>query len=149
MSKFQEGLVVSFELLAVAADYIRFTDLGVGPVVVDLGIFQIRWYSLGYLVGIVLAYWFLTKLLAKPGAPMSRRHADDMIFYATMGIILGGRIGYILFYQPSILGNPIDIFKLWEGGMSLHGGTLGVLCDLAVYAQASAVVLARVRLHRV
>jgi phosphatidylglycerol---prolipoprotein diacylglyceryl transferase len=58
---------------------------------------------------------------------MSRGHADDMILYATLGIILGGRLGYIFFYQPSLLANPVDIFKLWEGGMSLHGGTLGTL----------------------
>jgi phosphatidylglycerol---prolipoprotein diacylglyceryl transferase len=135
MSKYPEGLPVSFELLAVAADYINFTDLGVGPVAFDLGFFQIRWYSLGYLIGILLAYWYLTKLLAKPGAPMSREHADDMILYATLGIILGGRIGYILFYQPSILQNPIDIFKLWEGGMSLHGGTLGVIFAIWLFAR--------------
>ncbi len=135
MSKFPEGLLVSFELLAVAADYINFADLGVGPVALDLGFFQIRWYSLGYLVGILLAYWYLTKMLAKPGAPMSREHADDMILYATLGIILGGRIGYILFYQPSILNNPLDIFKLWEGGMSLHGGTIGVIFAIWLFAR--------------
>jgi len=118
---------VPFEIIAAATDYIQFTDLGVGPVALDLGFFQIRWYSLGYLAGILLGYWLLLKLLAKPGAPMSRQHADDMILYATLGIILGGRIGYILFYQPSILNNPVDIFKLWEGGMSLHGGTLGTI----------------------
>ncbi len=123
------------EVIAVAAEYIQFTDLGVGPVALDLGFFQIRWYSLGYLVGILLAYWYLTKLLAKPGAPMSREHADDMILYATLGIILGGRIGYILFYQPSILNNPVDIFKLWEGGMSLHGGTIGVIFAIWLFAR--------------
>lgn len=75
----------------------------------------------------MLGYWYLLKLIAQPGAPMARRHADDFIFWATMGIILGGRIGYILFYNPSILENPADIFKVWQGGMSLHGGTLGVI----------------------
>ena len=123
------------EVIAVAAEFIQFTDLGVGPVALDLGFFQIRWYSLGYLVGILLAYWYLTKLLAKPGAPMSREHADDMILYATLGIILGGRLGYILFYQPSILNNPVDIFKLWEGGMSLHGGTIGVIFAIWLFAR--------------
>jgi len=126
---------VSFEIIASAAGYIQFTDLGVGPVALDLGFFQIRWYSLGYLAGILLGYWLLLRLLAKPGAPMSREHADDMILYATLGIILGGRIGYILFYQPSILENPIDILKLWEGGMSLHGGALGTIFAIWLLAR--------------
>ena len=126
---------MSSEILAAAASYIQFTDLGVGPVALDLGFFQIRWYSLGYLAGILLGYWYLLKLLAKPGAPMSREHADDMILYATLGIILGGRIGYILFYQPSILQNPVDIFKLWQGGMSLHGGALGTIFAIWLLAR--------------
>ena len=126
---------MSFEIIASAAGYIQFTDLGVGPVALDLGFFQIRWYSLGYLAGILLGYWLLLKLLARPGAPMSREHADDMILYATLGIILGGRIGYILFYQPSILQNPVDIFKLWEGGMSLHGGALGTIFAIWLLAR--------------
>lgn len=126
---------MSFEIIASAAGYIQFTDLGVGPVALDLGFFQIRWYSLGYLAGILLGYWLLLRLLARPGAPMSREHADDMILYATLGIILGGRIGYILFYQPSILENPIDILKLWEGGMSLHGGALGTIFAIWLLAR--------------
>lgn len=124
-----------FEIIAAAVDYIHFTDLGVGPVALDLGFFQIRWYSLGYLAGILLGYWYLLKLLAKPGAPMSREHADDMILYATLGIILGGRLGYIFFYQPTILANPVDIFKLWEGGMSLHGGALGTIFAIWLLAR--------------
>ena len=126
---------MSFEIIASTAGYVQFTDLGVGPVAMDLGFFQIRWYSLGYLAGILLGYWLLLKLLARPGAPMSREHADDMILYATLGIILGGRIGYILFYQPSILQNPLDIFKLWEGGMSLHGGTVGTIFAIWLLAR--------------
>lgn len=126
---------MSFEIIATAANYIQFTDLGVGPVALDLGFFQVRWYSLGYLAGILLGYWLLLKLLARPGAPMSREHADDMILYATLGIILGGRTGYILFYQPSILQNPLDIFKLWEGGMSLHGGALGTIFAIWLLAR--------------
>lgn len=126
---------MSFEILAAATDYVHFTDLGVGPVALDLGWLQIRWYSLGYLAGILLGYWLLSKMLKKPGAPMSQAHADDMILYATLGIILGGRLGYILFYQPSILKNPVDIFKLWEGGMSLHGGTIGVIFAIWLFAR--------------
>jgi len=135
---------VSFEIIATAANYIQFTDLGVGPVALDLGFFQVRWYSLAYLVGILLGYWLLLKLLARPGAPMSRAHADDIILYATLGIILGGRMGYILFYQPSILQNPIDAFKLWEGGMSLHGGTLGTIFAIWLLARKHKISFLRV-----
>ncbi len=135
---------MSFEIIASATSYLQFTDLGVGPVALDLGFFQIRWYSLGYLAGILLGYWLLLKLLARPGAPMSREHADDMILYATLGIILGGRIGYILFYQPSILQNPLDVFKLWEGGMSLHGGTLGTIFAIWLLARKHKISFLRV-----
>jgi len=114
-------------ILANAAQFTRFEELGVSPNALDLGFFQLKWYSLGYLAGILLGYWYLLKLIAQPGAPMARRHADDFIFWATLGIIVGGRLGYIFFYNPSILSNPLDIFKVWQGGMSLHGGTLGVI----------------------
>ena len=124
-----------FDIIATAVNYTHFTDLGVGPVALDLGVLQIRWYSLGYLVGILLGYWLLTRMIRLPGSPMSREHADDMILYATLGIILGGRLGYILFYQPSILQNPLDIFKLWEGGMSLHGGAIGVIFAIWLFTR--------------
>jgi phosphatidylglycerol---prolipoprotein diacylglyceryl transferase len=126
---------LSLEILAAAPDFVRMSELGVSPVLFEIGFFKLRWYSLGYLFGIMLGYWLLLKLIAKPGAPMSRLHADDMILYATLGIILGGRIGYILFYQPSILANPADIFKLWEGGMSLHGGTLGTIFAIWLHSR--------------
>jgi len=106
---------------------IEFTSLGLDPVAIDLGFFQIKWYSLAYLAGILIGYWYLTVLIRQPGAPMARRHADDFVFYATLGIIVGGRLGYVLFYNPEIFAHPLDVFKLWQGGMSLHGGTLGVI----------------------
>nr|WP_228765872.1 prolipoprotein diacylglyceryl transferase [Sphingopyxis solisilvae] len=88
----------------------------------------IRWYALAYLAGIFVGYWYLLKLIAQPGAPMARRHADDMIFYAMLGIILGGRLGYVLFYNlEAYIKEPLGIFRLWDGGMSLHGGVIGVL----------------------
>ena len=123
-----------FATLADATSYVRFESLGLNKVALDLGFFQLRWYSLAYLAGIMLAYWYLLKLIKEPGSPFSRDNADDMIFYGTLGVILGGRLGYVLFYQPSILKNPMDIFKVWEGGMSLHGGTIGVLLGLAYFA---------------
>jgi phosphatidylglycerol---prolipoprotein diacylglyceryl transferase len=117
-------------LAAAAADHIHFADLGLNKVALDLGFFQIKWYSLAYITGILVGWWYLLKLLAQPGAPMARRHADDLVFYATLGIILGGRIGYVLFYAPEMLLNPLSVFKLWDGGMSFHGGVIGTSLGL-------------------
>lgn len=115
-------------ILTSVAGHIRFEDLGLSPIALDLRFFTIKWYSLAYLAGIMIGYAYLLKLIAQPGAPMARRHADDMIFYATLGIIAGGRLAYVLFYQPGILEHPLDILKLWNGGMSFHGGMIGVIC---------------------
>ena len=105
---------------------IAFTDLGLSPVALDLGFFELRWYSLAYLAGIFIGYWYLLKLLKQPGAPMARRHADDLVFYAALGIIFGGRLGYVLFYNlPYYIDRPLEILKLWDGGMSFHGGVIG------------------------
>ncbi len=111
---------------AQAASHIQFSDLGLHPVALDLGFFQLKWYSLAYIAGILVGWWYLLKLLAQPGAPMARRHADDMVFYATIGIIVGGRLGYAIFYQPALFLEPLKLLQLWEGGMSFHGGTIGV-----------------------
>ena len=109
-----------------SASAIAFPDLGLDPIALDLGFFQLRWYSLAYLAGIFIGYWYLLKLLNQPGAPMARRHADDLVFYAALGIIFGGRLGYVLFYNlPYYLEHPLDILKLWDGGMSFHGGVIG------------------------
>jgi phosphatidylglycerol:prolipoprotein diacylglycerol transferase len=119
-----------------ASDAIAWTDLGLSPVALDLGIFELRWYSLAYLAGIFIGYWYLLKLLKEPGAPMARRHADDLVFYAALGIILGGRIGYVLFYNLAYyLQNPIDILKLWDGGMSFHGGVIGTTLGILYLAR--------------
>jgi len=112
--------------MAANSTAVAFPDLGLSPIALDLGFFQLRWYSLAYLAGIFIGYWYLLKLLKQPGAPMARRHADDLVFYAALGIIFGGRLGYVLFYNlPYYLDRPLDILKLWDGGMSFHGGVIG------------------------
>ena len=114
---------------------VAWTDLGLDPVAFDLGFFELRWYSLAYLAGIFIGYWYLLRLLRRPGAPMARRHADDLVFYAALGIILGGRLGYVLFYNlPYYTQNPIDILKLWDGGMSFHGGVIGTTLGILYLA---------------
>lgn len=121
--------------LAAASGHIRFDSLGLSPVALDLGFFQLKWYSLGYIAGILMGWWYLLKLIAQPGAPMSRRHADDFVFYATLGIILGGRIGYVLFYAPELLTQPLSILRLWDGGMSFHGGVIGTTIAIILFAR--------------
>ena len=114
------------EFTIAASNAIAFPDLGLSPTVFEIGSFQLRWYSIAYLAGIFIGYWYLLKLLKQPGAPMARRHADDLVFYAALGIIFGGRLGYVLFYNlPHYVENPLDILKLWDGGMSFHGGVIG------------------------
>jgi phosphatidylglycerol:prolipoprotein diacylglycerol transferase len=114
-------------LAAATAGHLSYADLHLSPVALNLGIFQIRWYSLSYIAGILIGWWYLTKLIDQPGSPMARRHADDFVFYATLGIILGGRIFYVIFYDPWMLKTPLQILKLWDGGMSFHGGAFGVV----------------------
>ena len=130
-------------LLADASQAIRFEDLGLRKGI-DLGFFELRFYSLAYLAGIVLGYWHLTKMVKAPASPMAQRHADDLFFYCTLGIIIGGRLGYAAFYTGGETGLPSmfthftpgqfpswDLLRLWDGGMSFHGGVLGVLAAIA------------------
>lgn len=110
-----------------AVDPIYWSELSLRPYLFEIGGFQLRYYSLAYLLGVIFAYWHLTKMIKSPGAPLAQRHADDLFFYCTLGVILGGRIGYSIFYNPDLWNNPVDVLKLWEGGMSFHGGLMGVL----------------------
>ena len=133
-------------LASAAAQAVEWNSLGLHPVALDLGFFQIRWYSLAYLVGIILGWWYCLKMLDRPGAPMARRHADDMVFYGTLGVILGGRIGYVLFYQPGFyFSNPAEILQIWDGGMSFHGGAAGT--SVAMFYLAWKNKLSVLRVH--
>jgi phosphatidylglycerol---prolipoprotein diacylglyceryl transferase len=133
-----------FELVSNATAAINWTDLNLSPIALDLGFFKLRWYSLAYIAGILVGWWYLLRLIAQPGAPMAKRHADDFVFYLTLGIILGGRVGYILFYKPEMLTEPLEMLKLWEGGMSLHGGFLGVIIGLWLFCRKNALNMLRV-----
>jgi phosphatidylglycerol---prolipoprotein diacylglyceryl transferase len=132
------------QLVSDATAAINWTDLNLSPIALDLGFFKLRWYSLAYIAGILVGWWYLLKLIAQPGAPMAKRHADDFIFYATLGIILGGRLGYILFYKPEMLSSLTEMLKLWEGGMSLHGGFLGVILGLWLFTRKNGLNMLRV-----
>lgn len=132
-------------IASAATAYTNFANLGLDPVALQLGPLSIKWYSLAYLAGIFLAYWLLLKMLKRPAAPMARRHADDMLFYGMLGVILGGRFGYVLFYNPAFyLDNPGSILKLWDGGMSLHGGVIGVLLGIWYLARKNGLSFLRI-----
>jgi phosphatidylglycerol:prolipoprotein diacylglycerol transferase len=107
----------------------------IDPVLVSIGPIAIRWYALAYIVGILLGWLYARAVVARPTlwggtAPMSVADYDDFVLWVTLGIILGGRIGYVLFYNPAYFAaHPLEILQLWNGGMSFHGGFLG--CVLA------------------
>lgn len=129
-----------------AADPIYWDQLGLRPGI-DLGFFTLRFYSLAYLLGVIFAYWHTSKMLKEPGAPMAQRHADDLFFYCTLGVILGGRLGYAAFYTGGETGIPSaftdfsgdgvvswKLLRLWDGGMAFHGGLIGVTVAMAYVA---------------
>jgi phosphatidylglycerol:prolipoprotein diacylglycerol transferase len=138
--------VLSLLAASAAADPIYFADLGLAKGI-DLGFFTLRFYSLAYLIGVIFAYWHTSLMLKQPGAPMAQRHADDLFFYCTLGVILGGRLGYAAFYTGGETGIPSaftdfsgqsiikwKLLELWEGGMSFHGGLIGVTVAMAYVA---------------
>lgn len=121
-----------------AVEPIYWENLGMRPYLFDIGGFQLRFYSLAYLLGVLFAYWHLSKMIKAPGAPLAQRHADDLFFYGTLGVILGGRLGYAMFYKPELFTSfdgdgfvSWGLLRLWDGGMSFHGGVLGVLVAIA------------------
>lgn len=108
----------------------------IDPVALDLGPVVIRWYALAYVAGILLGWRYAVRIAREtPGRPTARQ-LDDFVLWATLGIILGGRLGYVLFYQPlHYAAHPLDILAVWQGGMSFHGGLLGVVLALILYAR--------------
>ncbi|QPF86017.1 prolipoprotein diacylglyceryl transferase [Bradyrhizobium genosp. L] len=111
------------------------------PVAVSLGPIVIRWYALAYIVGIVLGWIYARSLIKKERlwggpAPITLPQLDDFILWVTIGIILGGRTGYVLFYNlPFFIAHPAEIFELWKGGMSFHGGFLGCVAAVMLFAR--------------
>lgn len=110
------------------------------PIALQLGPLAIHWYGLMYLLAFVMFLWFGRLRLRQPhiaAQGWQARDLDDMLFYGVLGVILGGRLGYILFYKPAFyLAHPLDIFKVWEGGMAFHGGFLGVVIAMWWFGRA-------------
>ncbi|MCE7903970.1 MAG: prolipoprotein diacylglyceryl transferase [Gammaproteobacteria bacterium PRO9] len=108
----------------------------IDPIALKIGPLAIRWYGITYLVGFVAA-WFLGRRRAtRADSPVTPLQVDDLIFYGALGVLLGGRIGYMLFYGfDQLRENPLNLFKIWEGGMSFHGGFIGVMVAMALYGR--------------
>ena len=101
----------------------------INPSIIELGMFSPKWYGLMYLIGFVAAWWLAGKRIERIG--WNKDQLSDMLFWGFLGVILGGRVGYVLFYQFDLfLADPLYLFKIWTGGMSFHGGLLGVLASL-------------------
>ena len=109
------------------------------PIAIQLGPVGIHWYGLTYLVAFGLFLWLATLRTRQPqfaAAGWSRRDVEDMLFWGVLGVVIGGRLGYVLFYKPGYYaGNPLEALMVWKGGMSFHGGLLGVIVALALYAR--------------
>ncbi len=112
------------------------------PVLVDLGIFQIRWYSIAYILGIIIGWIYAKKIIRKTEksgynfVPVKKSDFDDLIIYLVIGIILGGRLGYVIFYNfEHYSQNALEIFKIWQGGMSFHGGLIGIIISIFIFSK--------------
>ena len=117
----------------------------IDPVALDLGFFQITWYALAYVASLLIGWRLVIRLAQKPPAVMEPRAVDDFFVWAALGVILGGRLGYVLFYKPGYyLENPLEIPQLWTGGMSFHGGMLGVVLAIVLFARFRKMSILRV-----
>jgi phosphatidylglycerol---prolipoprotein diacylglyceryl transferase len=108
----------------------------IDPIAFSIGPLAVRWYGLMYLLGFVAGWWLGVRRIKQGLAPVTRQQLDDLLFLVVLGVILGGRLGYVLFYKPGhYLSHPIEIFYIWQGGMSFHGGLLGVMLAMTFAAR--------------
>ncbi|GAA0612759.1 MULTISPECIES: prolipoprotein diacylglyceryl transferase [Thalassospira] len=108
----------------------------IDPIAISIGPIAIRWYALAYIAGLLLGWKYVVYYCTKTPNIMSKRDVDDLLFWATLGVILGGRLGYILFYNLDYyLDNPANILKVWQGGMAFHGGFMGVIVAIILFAR--------------
>ncbi|HET6157147.1 MAG TPA: prolipoprotein diacylglyceryl transferase [Dongiaceae bacterium] len=106
------------------------------PVALQIGPIAIRWYALAYIIGILLAWRYCIRQAQLPPQRVTRVQLDDLMFWITIGIIVGGRLGQVLLWEPSLyLANPLEILMIWHGGMAFHGGLIGVIVAIWLYAR--------------
>lgn len=108
------------------------------PILFDLGFFSLRWYSLAYIIGIIFGWWYGKKMIIQKFYPIDteiNKKFDDLITYIIFAIIIGGRVGYVIFYNLEFyFYNPIEIIKIWEGGMSFHGALIGIIIVTYIFS---------------
>jgi len=120
--------------LALTLATIPFPDID--PVLVHIGPFAIRWYALAYIAGLLIGWWAMRRLVRRPPAVATAEQVDDFLTWATLGVVLGGRLGYVLFYQAgTYFTHPLAILQVWNGGMSFHGGLLGVIIATILFTR--------------
>ena len=108
------------------------------PILINFGFVTVRWYSLAYIAGILIGWWYGKKIIQQrfkfEGEKFNLKDFDDLITYLIFSIIFGGRLGYIVFYNPAYyISNPLDMLKIWEGGMSFHGALIGVILNIFIF----------------
>ena len=114
----------------------------IDPVAFELGPLVVRWYALAYIVGLLLGWKYAVWLNRRPAGLVPQDALDDFLAWAVIGIVLGGRIGYVLFYQPDyFLDYPLAIFEIWRGGMSFHGGLIGIILAMILFARKRGIAL--------
>ena len=113
-----------------------FIQPSIDPVIFSFSFVEIRWYSLAYIFGLIIGLILIKKLNKKKGNLITVNKLDNFFIWAVLGVIIGGRVGYVLFYQTEIfLKNPTYIFEIWNGGMSFHGGLLGVIISIYLFSK--------------
>ena len=116
-----------------SSSYIVFPQID--PVIFSLGPLSVRWYGLMYLIAFLMANMIANRAADKPNSGWTRDQVSDLMFFGFLGVVLGGRVGYVLFYQFGLfLDDPMYLFRIWEGGMSFHGGVLGVMTAMVYFA---------------
>ena len=108
----------------------------IDPVLLSVGPLKIQWYGVMYLLGFLAAFWIARQRSVRLGSPVTAAQVEDLIFYGALGVIIGGRVGYVFFYGwEQLMRDPIWLFKVWQGGMSFHGGLLGVMFAMWLYGR--------------
>ncbi|PHM72129.1 prolipoprotein diacylglyceryl transferase [Xenorhabdus kozodoii] len=117
-----------------STSYLAFPNID--PVIFSIGPVSLHWYGLMYLVGFVFAMWLANRRAAKPNSGWNKTEVENLLYAGFVGVFVGGRLGYVLFYNlPMFLDNPLYLFKVWDGGMSFHGGLIGVICAMWWFAR--------------